>query len=73
MHSGYAILKSATWNVTFFSKLVEAVTIRLRNADSSQVIVWRIVFLHHFMKKTKKTPPEEFDIARKRVKELKHG
>jgi phage-related protein len=32
----------------------------------------RIVFLHHFVKKTVKTPPRELDIARKRMKELKN-
>lgn len=37
------------------------------------VVDRRIVFLHHFVKKTKKTPPKELDIARKRMKELKHG
>lgn len=37
------------------------------------VIDRRIVFLHHFVKKTGKTPPKELDIARKRMKELKNG
>jgi len=31
------------------------------------VIDRRIVFLHHFVKKTGKTPPKELDIARKRM------
>lgn len=33
----------------------------------------RIVFLHQFVKKTEKTPAKEFDIARQRMKEVKHG
>ena len=36
------------------------------------VVERRIVFLHHFVKKTVKTPPRELDIARKRMKELKN-
>lgn len=31
----------------------------------------RIVFLHQFVKKTDKTPPNELKIARQRMKELK--
>src|SRR5690606_10811252 len=30
-----------------------------------------IVFLHHFMKKTQKTPRKELDVARRRLKEVK--
>lgn len=30
----------------------------------------RIVFVHHFVKKTDKTPPRELEIARRRRKEL---
>ena len=37
------------------------------------VIDRRIVFLHQFVKKTKKTPPNELRIARQRMKEVKHG
>jgi phage-related protein len=33
----------------------------------------RIVFLHQFVKKTGKTPAKELDIARQRMKEVKHG
>jgi phage-related protein len=33
----------------------------------------RIVFLHMFVKKTEKTPAKELDIARQRMKEVKHG
>jgi phage-related protein len=33
----------------------------------------RIVFLHQFVKKTEKTPAKELDIARHRMKEVKHG
>ena len=37
------------------------------------VVDSRIVFLHQFVKKTKKTPGKELDIARQRMKEVKHG
>jgi phage-related protein len=33
----------------------------------------RIVFLHQFVKKTEKIPAKELDIARQRMKEVKHG
>jgi phage-related protein len=33
----------------------------------------RIVFLHQFVKKTEKTPAKELDIARQRMKGVKHG
>jgi phage-related protein len=33
----------------------------------------RIVFLHHFVKKTDKTPSRELRIARERMKEVKNG
>lgn len=33
----------------------------------------RIVMLHSFVKKTQKTPMRELDIARKRMKEVKHA
>lgn len=36
------------------------------------VIDGRIVFLHHFVKKTEQTPRRELDIARRRMKELKN-
>lgn len=32
-----------------------------------------IVILHSFIKKTQETPPAELRIARKRLKEVKHG
>lgn len=32
-----------------------------------------IVFLHHFVKKTQKTPRKELDVARRRLKEVKSG
>ena len=32
----------------------------------------RVVFLHQFVKKTDKTPSRELDIARRRMKEVKH-
>lgn len=34
------------------------------------VIDERIMILHHFVKKTKKTPAKELSIARKRMKEI---
>lgn len=37
------------------------------------VVDRQIVFLHQFVKKTGKTPPKELEIARRRMKELKHG
>jgi len=33
----------------------------------------RIVMLHHFIKKSPKTPHRDLDIARKRLEDLKHG
>ena len=33
----------------------------------------RIVMLHSFIKKTQKTPLREIEIARKRMKEMKHA
>lgn len=35
------------------------------------VIGRKIVMLHHFVKKTEKTPPNELSIARRRLKEAK--
>ncbi len=32
----------------------------------------RVVFLHQFVKKTDKTPSRELDIARRRMREVKH-
>ena len=32
----------------------------------------RVVFLHQFVKKTDKTPSRELDVARRRMKEVKH-
>ena len=37
------------------------------------IINRRIVMLHHFIKKSQKTPRRNLDIARKRLEELKHG
>jgi phage-related protein len=36
------------------------------------VVGRRIVVLHHFVKKTEKTPRKELEIARRRLKEVKH-
>jgi phage-related protein len=36
------------------------------------VVGRRIVVLHHFVKKTEKTPQKELEIARRRLKEVKH-
>jgi phage-related protein len=33
----------------------------------------RIVMLHSFVKKSQKTPPRELEVARKRMKEVKHA
>ena len=33
----------------------------------------RIMMLHTFIKKTQKTPPREVELARKRMKEVKHA
>lgn len=33
----------------------------------------RIIILHGFIKKTDKTPKHELDIAKQRLKEIKHG
>ena len=37
------------------------------------VVDSRIVFHHQVVKKTEKTPAKELDIARQRMKEVKHG
>lgn len=37
------------------------------------VVDRRVVFLHQFVKKTDKTPSRELDIARRRMKEVKHA
>lgn len=37
------------------------------------IVSRRIVMLHHFIKKSQKTPRRDFDIARRRLEELKHG
>jgi phage-related protein len=37
------------------------------------VVDRRIVMLHHFVKKSQKTPRKELDIARRRLKEVKDG
>lgn len=36
------------------------------------VVHRRVVFLHQFVKKTDKTPSRELDVARRRMKEVKH-
>ena len=33
----------------------------------------RVMVLHSFVKKTQKTPPREIELARKRMKEVKHA
>ena len=33
----------------------------------------RIMMLHSFVKKSQKTPPKEIELARKRMKEVKHA
>lgn len=33
----------------------------------------RVVMLHSFVKKTQKTPQREIEVARKRMKEIKHA
>jgi len=33
----------------------------------------QIVMLHSFVKKTQKTPPRELEVARKRMKEIRHA
>lgn len=53
--------------------------LRLKGAEGigrvffAALIGRRIVMLHAFIKKTQKTPPKELALARKRLKELKHG
>lgn len=53
--------------------------LRLKGADGIARVFFctlvgrRIVMLHSFIKKTQKTPPREIDIARKRMKEIKHA
>ena len=53
--------------------------LRLKGADGiARVLLCtlvgrRIMMLHSFVKKTQKTPPREIEIARKRMKEIKHG
>jgi len=37
------------------------------------IIDRRIVMLHHFVKKSQKTPRKELDTARRRLKEVKDG
>ncbi|MBI5315432.1 MAG: type II toxin-antitoxin system RelE/ParE family toxin [Nitrospirae bacterium] len=36
------------------------------------VVGRRVIFLHQFVKKTEKTPSRELDLARRRMKEVKH-
>jgi phage-related protein len=51
--------------------------LRIKSAEgiamvfSCTVVVRRIVFLHHFVKKTDKTPRKELEIARQRMKDIK--
>ena len=40
---------------------------------SCTLIGRRIVMLHAIVKKTQKTPPRELEVARKRMKEIKHA
>ena len=37
------------------------------------LIARRIMMLHSFVKKTQKTPPRDIELARKRMKEVKHA
>ena len=52
--------------------------LRLKSAEGIARVFYctligrNIVMLHQFIKKTEKTPRKEMDIARKRMKELKH-
>jgi phage-related protein len=43
--------------------------LRLKGSDG----IVRVVMLHSFVKKTQKTPLREIDVARKRMKEIKHA
>lgn len=53
--------------------------LRLKGADGIGRVFFctlvgrRIVMLHAFIKKTQKTPPREIEVARKRMKEIKHA
>jgi phage-related protein len=53
--------------------------LRLKGADGIARVFFctligrRIVMLHAFVKKTQKAPLREIDIARKRMKEIKHA
>ena len=53
--------------------------LRLKGADGIARVFFctlvgrRIVMLHSFVKKTQKTPPQQIDIARKRMKDIKHA
>jgi phage-related protein len=53
--------------------------LRLRGAEGIGRVFFctfvgrRIMMLHAFIKKTQKTPPKEIEIARKRLKEVKHA
>ena len=53
--------------------------LRLKGADGIARVFFctlvgrRIMMLHSFIKKTQKTPLRELDVARKRMKEVKHA
>ena len=53
--------------------------LRLKGADGIARVFFctlvgrRIMMLHSFIKKSQKTPPREIEIARKRMKEVKHA
>lgn len=53
--------------------------LRLKSAEGIARVFYctligkRILVLHHFIKKTDKTPAKELDLARKRKKEIEHA
>lgn len=50
-----------------------AVRVKIARVFYCTVVDRRIVMLHHFVKKSQKTPRKELDIARRRMKEVKDG
>jgi phage-related protein len=76
-----------TWLITFYSDRLEAEILslpagfvaRIKATEGIARVLYctvvdrRIVFLHQFVKKTDKTPPRELEVARVRMKEVKHG
>jgi phage-related protein len=53
--------------------------LRLKGAEGiarvffCSLVARQIMMLHSFVKKTQKTPPREIELARKRMKEVKHA